>query len=67
MACRLSIAASDGEVSLLRPGGSRFVSLGTMVVRRRAYETFPDCVSDPHGENASDYGQAEGLSHNLNT
>lgn len=62
-----SITASCGEVSLLGPGGSWFMSLRTMVVRWCTYETLPDSVSDPHGENASNYGQAEGLSHNLNT
>lgn len=63
----LSITASCGEVSLLGPGGSWFMSLRTMVVRWCTYETLPDSVSDPHGQNASNYGQAEGLSHNLNT
>lgn len=63
----LLITASCGEVSLFRPGGRRFMSLRTMVVRWCTYETLPDSVFDPYGENASNYGQAKGLSHNLNT
>lgn len=43
------------------------MSLRTMVVRRCTHETLPDSVSDPHGENAGDYGEAEGPSHYLNT